>query len=149
MDVFPTDAMVSIDDARGSSGDAMSHRADASKLLDVEVDQFAWMVALIAPDRLCRLEGRQLVEAEPPQDATDGRRRHADLGGDLLGGVACRRKASTAAHVAGAVWLGDERGLDERSFKSSMPPARKRSTHLATILGVVLNWRAAAALESP
>src|ERR1700733_5094067 len=59
-----------------------------SSFLIVKMDQFAWMVALIAPDRLCRLEGRELVEAEPPQNAADGRRRHADLGSDLLGRVA-------------------------------------------------------------
>jgi hypothetical protein len=68
VDVFPTDAMVTIDDASRSSSDAMPDRADAPELLDVEVDQFAWMVALIAPDRLCRLEGRELVEAEPQLD---------------------------------------------------------------------------------
>src|SRR3979490_2910481 len=60
-----------------------------------------------------------------------------------------RRKTSTTAHVAGAVWLGNERGLEERSRKPSTPPARNRSTHLATVFGVVLNWRAAAALLSP
>jgi hypothetical protein len=49
---------------------------------------------------------------------------------------------------AGAVWLGNERGLDERSRNPSTPPARNRSTHLATDFGVVLNWRAAAALQS-
>jgi hypothetical protein len=53
------------------------------------------------------------------------------------------------AHVAGAVWLGNERGLEERSRKPSTPPARNRSTHLATVFGVVLNWRAAAALLNP
>src|SRR6266849_506420 len=61
----------------------------------------------------------------------------------------CRRKASTTAHVAGAVWLGNERGLEERSRKPSTPPARNRSTHLATVFAVVLNWRAAAALLNP
>src|SRR5712671_2158656 len=60
-----------------------------------------------------------------------------------------RRKTSTTAHVVGAVWLGNERGLEERSRKPSTPPARNRSTHLATVFGVVLNWRAAAALPSP
>jgi hypothetical protein len=51
--------------------------------------------------------------------------------------------------VAGAVWLGNERGLEERSRKPSTPSARNRPTHLATVFGVVLNWRAAAALLSP
>src|SRR6185437_270898 len=61
----------------------------------------------------------------------------------------CRRNVSITAHVAGAVWLGDERGLEERSRNPSTPSARKRLTHLATVLGVVLNWRAATALLSP
>src|ERR1700716_54715 len=60
-----------------------------------------------------------------------------------------RRKASTAAYVAGVGWLGGERGLDERSSKPSTPSTRKRSPHLATVLDVVLNWRAAAALLNP
>src|SRR3984893_9994777 len=60
-----------------------------------------------------------------------------------------RRNASITAHVAGAVWLGNERGLEERSCNPSTPSARNRSTHLATILGVMLNWRAAAAWLRP
>jgi hypothetical protein len=44
-------------------------------------------------------------------------------------------------------WLGDERGRDERSCKPTTPSARKRSTHLATVFGVVSNWRAAAAFD--
>jgi hypothetical protein len=47
-------------------------------------------------------------------------------------------------------WLGDERGRDDRSCKPATLWARKRWTHLATVFGVVLNWRAAAAFdESP
>src|SRR5277367_1009985 len=45
------------------------------------------------------------------------------------------------------VWLGDERGFDERSCKPGTPSARKRPTDLATVFGVVLNWRAAAAFD--
>jgi hypothetical protein len=61
----------------------------------------------------------------------------------------CLRKASTAAQTAGAVWLGDERGFDERSCKPATPSARKRPTHLATVFGVVLNSPAAAAFDRP
>jgi hypothetical protein len=32
----------------------------------------------------------------------------------------CLRKASTAAQKAGAVWLGDERGFDERPCKPAL-----------------------------
>jgi hypothetical protein len=50
----------------------------------------------------------------------------------------CRRNASITAHVAATVWLGDERGLEDRSRNSSTPSARNRSTHLATVFAVVL-----------
>src|SRR3982074_1974938 len=60
-----------------------------------------------------------------------------------------RRKASTAVQVASAVWPGDERGLEDRSRKPSAPSALKRSTHLATVFGVVLNGRTAGAFLSP
>jgi len=40
-------------------------------------------------------------------------------------------------------------GLDERSRKPAKPSMRKRSTHLATILGVVWKARAAAAFARP
>lgn len=68
---------------------------------------------------------------------------------DLDGLQASFAATSTAEHVAGAVWLGNERGLEERSRKPSTPPARNRLTHLATVFGVMLNWRATAALLSP
>src|SRR5215210_3963801 len=60
-----------------------------------------------------------------------------------------RRKASTASAVASGVWLGEEWGLEDRSRKPSLPSARKRVTHLLTVFQVVLNWRAAWALERP
>jgi hypothetical protein len=40
-------------------------------------------------------------------------------------------------------------GREDRSRKPATPSVRKRSTHLATVFGVVLNWRAAAALLIP
>ena len=33
--------------------------------------------------------------------------------------------------------------------KPAAPSARNRATHLATVFGVVLNWRAAAAFDEP
>ena len=100
---IPTDAMVTIDDAGRSSGDATPERADAPELLDVEVYQFAWMVALIAPDRSAA-RGPRAVEAEPRQNA-------ADVTGDTptlqrsAGRVASLPHASTAAHAAGGSGL--------------------------------------------
>src|SRR5262249_22167074 len=60
-----------------------------------------------------------------------------------------RREFSRPSAVAGGIWLGDERGLEDRSRKPSTPSAQKRPTHLPTVFGVVLNWRAAAALDMP
>src|SRR5205807_8833741 len=54
-----------------------------------------------------------------------------------------------ASAVASGIWFGDERGLEDRSRKPSTPSAQKRSTHLPTVFGVVLNWCAAAALDKP
>jgi hypothetical protein len=69
----------------------------------------------------------------------------------INGGQAHERQAfaSTTVHVAAGVWIGDERGLEERSRNPSAPWARKRSTHLATVFSVVLNWRAAGGLAHP
>src|SRR5262245_13041945 len=60
-----------------------------------------------------------------------------------------RRKASTGSAEASGVWLGDEWGREDRSRKPSTPSARKRVTHLSTVFQLVLNWRAAWALERP
>ena len=54
-----------------------------------------------------------------------------------------------AAHVGGGVWFGDEWGLEERSRKPSIPSARKRATHLATVFGVVRYRRATVTPLSP
>jgi hypothetical protein len=50
------------------------------------VDQFARLLPLVAPDRLGGLERRDAIEPEALQNAADGRRRDAELGGDLLAG---------------------------------------------------------------
>ena len=41
------------------AGDAMADALEAAELLDVDVDQFAGMLALVAADRLGRLERRR------------------------------------------------------------------------------------------
>jgi hypothetical protein len=135
------------------AGDAVTDAIELAELLDVDVEDLARGGALITADRLGRLERGQAVEAQPFQDAADGGGRNADFGGDLLACTAVPTQsldlASTLAHGAGAVWLGDERGRDERSCKPATPSARKRRTHLATVFGVTLNWRAAAAWLNP
>ncbi len=59
--------MVPVDHAGLPSGDAMSYGADATELLDVELD------------------GRtELIEPTPSQNAADSGGRHAEFAGDLL-----------------------------------------------------------------
>jgi hypothetical protein len=46
----------SVHDASLSSGDPMAHGSDLSKLFDIDMNELYWLLALIAQDRLCRLE---------------------------------------------------------------------------------------------
>jgi hypothetical protein len=52
----------------------MADAIDPAELFDVEVDHLARTFTLIAAYRRRRLQGRESVEPEPPQDATDGGR---------------------------------------------------------------------------
>jgi hypothetical protein len=70
------------------AGDAMADALEAAELLDVDVDQLAGVLPLVAADRLGRLQGGKAIEAEALEDAADGCRRDAELGGDLLAGEA-------------------------------------------------------------
>ena len=88
MDELPADATVTVDSARISPGNAMPDGADSAELLDIDVDEFTWLLAFIAPDRLSWLQSTQLVKAQAPKDAADGRRRDPDLRSDLLARVA-------------------------------------------------------------
>src|SRR5262249_61734994 len=71
MDKLPTDAVVAVDRARISSSDTMAYGADPSELFDVEMDEFAWSVALVASDRFGRLQGTQLIQPQTAQNTTD------------------------------------------------------------------------------
>ena len=84
MDVLPTDAEVAIDHARLASRDAMTDGADAAELLNTDMDEFAGILPLVAPNRFGRLQGTELIQAQPTQHAADRRWRYAGLGGDLL-----------------------------------------------------------------
>src|ERR1700704_5771248 len=52
------------------------------------MDDLAGVLPLIAAHRFGWLQCRELVDAEPSQDAADGRRRHVDLDRNLLARVA-------------------------------------------------------------
>jgi hypothetical protein len=58
------------------------------------MDEFARVVALVAPDRFGRLQGTQLVQAEPTQNSADRRWRYAGLSGNLLAVQRWRRSPS-------------------------------------------------------
>ena len=62
----------------------MSHGADPAELLDIEVDELARVLPLIAPDRFGRLQGTQCIQPQPTQNTADGGWRDAGLSGDLL-----------------------------------------------------------------
>src|SRR5690606_7115222 len=65
------------------AGDAVADLVEAAELLDVEVDQLARLLALVAADRLGRLQVAQSAEAGPAQHAADRRGRPPGRGGDL------------------------------------------------------------------
>jgi hypothetical protein len=130
-------------------GDAVADAIELAELLDVDVEDLAWGGALITAHRLGRLERRQAVEANRFRMRLTVAAETPTSAAIALPVRRCRRKASTAAAVAGAVWLGDECGRDERSRKPSTPSASNRLIHLATVFGVVLNRPAAAAFDSP
>jgi hypothetical protein len=61
----------------------MPNRADPAELFDIEMDEFAWVLALVAAYRF-RLQGAEFVQAQPTQNAAHGGVRDADLGSDRL-----------------------------------------------------------------
>src|SRR5262249_54082499 len=56
------------------AGDAVADAIDPAELLDVDVDHLARVLRLVAARRFARLQCTDLIEPEPPQDATDRRR---------------------------------------------------------------------------
>jgi hypothetical protein len=88
VDELPSDAVMAVHHTSLPSGDAMPHRADAAKLFDIEMDEFARLLPFIATDWFGRLQGIEPVEPTPSQNAADGGCRDAEFAGDLLAGVA-------------------------------------------------------------
>ena len=68
-----------------AAADAVADAADAAELLDVDVDQLAGPLALVA-DRLLEPDSPQPADPEPRQDPGDGRERHLQRLGDLRSG---------------------------------------------------------------
>ena len=87
MQVFPADA-ATVALPFAIAGDAVTDLLETAEFFDVEANDLAGMFALVAANRLGRLQRREPVEAELPQDPADGGRRDAELGGDLAAWVA-------------------------------------------------------------
>ncbi len=85
---WPLAARTQVTLACAIAGDAVADLSELAELFNVDVDQFAGMLALIATDRLSRLQRREPVEAQSPQYPADRCRRDADLGRDLPARVA-------------------------------------------------------------
>ena len=66
------------------AGDAMADAVEATELFDIDVDQFAGMLALVAANRRGGFERLDAGEAEAPEDAADRSRRDADCSCDVL-----------------------------------------------------------------
>ena len=115
MDELPTDAVVTVDRARISPGDAVSHRADPAELFDIEMDKLAWVLAFITPDRFSRLQGTELVQSQATQNPADGGWRDAGLGGDLLAGPALPAQPLDLLGTAWGVGRRSRCGRDDRS----------------------------------
>lgn len=68
------------------AGDAMADLAEAAKLLDIDVDHLAGVLALVAPDRFGRLDILEPRQSDTLENPADRGGRHADLHGDVLAG---------------------------------------------------------------
>ena len=82
----------------GAAGDAVADTLDSAELLDIDVDQFARPLPLVAPHRLGRLQVTQPAEPQAAQDAADGGGRDAELRGDRLAGLALAPQALDPRH---------------------------------------------------
>ena len=74
--------------AAAIAGDAMADGIETTEFLDVDMDDLAGLLALIAWPWLLRLERREQTEAAPPENARDTGFGDDELAGDMLLGVA-------------------------------------------------------------
>src|SRR6516164_2120620 len=103
MQALPTDAVMAIDRARPTPGDAVTNALDPPEFLDVQMQQFAGMSPLIAHDRDGRIERPQAIEAEPTQDLAHRRDRQAELPRDCRRAEALPAQSFNCASLSGAV----------------------------------------------
>jgi hypothetical protein len=94
------------------AGDPMPRPLDAdpAQFLDVDVDQLAGSGALVAADRLRRLEAREPAETYPLQHRRDGRGRHPQGLGDLRPGQSDPPQRGDRLDPLGRGGVGDPPG---------------------------------------
>ena len=126
----------------------MAGSVEAAELLDVDVDQLAGAIPLVAADRLGGLERCDAIETEAPENAADGGRRDVPAA-ICLPVQRWRRRASTFSTMATYVGRYRRCGREERSLRPSTPSALKRATHLRTVRGQTPAARAAASGVCP
>src|SRR3954468_2259116 len=83
VDELPSDAPA-LALPRSVGGDAMTDAVEAAELFDIDVDQFAGMLTLVAAHRRGRFERLDAGDAKAPEDAADRGRRDTDRGCDVL-----------------------------------------------------------------
>ena len=80
------------------AGDAVADAIDPAQLLDVDVNELARLVALVADDLGLGVEGREPSEATPAQDQPDGGDRPAEPAGDGGSGQALAAELHDLGH---------------------------------------------------
>jgi hypothetical protein len=120
----------------------MADAADATKLLDIDVDQLARAFSLVSDDRLGRVEVLQAREAGAGQDASDRGATQADSRGDLTACIATSSKSQDlldthgmglARHSVGPRTAIDQRRLAGLSI--SRLPLKRRPPRYTSRLG--------------
>src|SRR6516164_6299634 len=96
--------------ACAAPGDAVAHAAETAKLLNVEMDDLAWFIALVAWMWLLQFEAREPAKAAAFENARDAGFGDADLGCDVLlgaaltaqvfDGVGCGKRDPTARTIS-------------------------------------------------
>ena len=104
-------------------GDAVAGLLETREFLDVQVQQLAGALPLVAVDRRGRFEGIQPVKPCPTQDSADGGGRHSHRPRDLNPRLPWRRNAVMRATVCLGVARGCRCGRELRLASQVGPPA--------------------------
>ena len=119
------------------AGDAVADPLEAAELLDVDVDQFAGRLALVADHRLGRLQIPHPAQAQRAQDAADrGRARRLSPWRSACRSSAGGEARRSAPRPRAACRLRSRCGRDERSSRPAGPSVWNRPTHFFTVLTV-------------